>query len=210
VQVKLLRVLEERKFERVGGEETLEVDVRIVAATNRDLPKAIAAGAFREDLFYRLHVVTLHLPPLRERRQDVPALVDHFLRIHAGRRDRGPIAIDPAAQAALLAHDWPGNVRELENVIERAVVFAKHDVVTVDDLPPEVRRATAAPAAPAGPKAPTEPLKTLEEVERLHVLRVLEAVGGNRDEAAAILGISRRTLTRMAQRWTLPDTRPRG
>jgi len=215
LQVRLLRAIQEHEIVPVGAETPIPVDVRLVAATRRDLAAMVKTGAFREDLFYRLHVVTLHLPPLRERRQDVPALVDHFLRIHAGRRDRGPIAIEPAAQAALLAHDWPGNVRELENVIERAVVFAKHDVVTVDDLPPEVRRTQATPpaaqaAANAGPATPPEPLLPLDEVERLHVLRVLEAVGGNRDEAARILGISRRTLSRMAQRWTLPDTKSRG
>jgi two-component system response regulator HydG len=205
LQVRLLRALQEREVVPVGAEAPVPVDVRLIAATRRDLPAMVRAGTFREDLFYRLHVVTLALPPLRERRQDLPALVDHFLRLTASRLGRGPIGIEPGAQAALLAYDWPGNVRELENVIERAVVLAAHDVLSADDLPSEMR---GGPAPVPGP--PRGELLPLEEVDRRHVLRVLEAVGGNREEAARILGISRRTLSRMAQRWTLPDSRTRG
>jgi DNA-binding NtrC family response regulator len=196
LQVRLLRALQEREIVPVGAETPVPVDVRLIAATRRDLAAMVRAGTFREDLYYRLHVVTLALPPLRERRQDLPALVDHFLRLTAAKLGRGPIGIEPGAQAALLAYDWPGNVRELENVIERAVVLARHDVLSADDLPLEARREP--------PPAAANTLATLDEVERRHVLRVLEAVGGNREEAARILGISRRTLTRMAQRWTLP------
>ena len=206
LQVRLLRAIQEKEIVPVGAETAVPVDVRLVAATRRDLAAMVRSGAFREDLYYRLHVVTLSLPPLRERRQDVPALVDHFLRLTATKLGRGPIGIEPAAQAALLAYDWPGNVRELENVIERAVVMAAHDVLSADDLPAEIRRPGA-----ALPTAVDEgPLLPLEEVDRLHVLRVLAAVSGNREEAARILGISRRTLSRMAQRWTLPDSRTRG
>jgi len=204
LQVRLLRAIQEKEIVPVGAETAVPVDVRLIAATRRDLAAMVRAGTFREDLYYRLHVVTLALPPLRERRQDLPALVDHFLRLTAAKLGRGPIGIEPSAQAALLAHDWPGNVRELENVIERAVVMAAHDVLSADDFPAEIRHPVR--------EAPREegPLETLEEVERLHVLRVLEAVSGNREEAARILGISRRTLSRMAQRWTLPDSKTRG
>ena len=205
LQVRLLRALQEREVVPVGAEAPVPVDVRLIAATRRDLSAMVRAGTFREDLYYRLHVVTLALPPLRERRQDLPALVDHFLRLTASRLGRGPIGIEPAAQAALLAYDWPGNVRELENVIERAVVLAAHDVLSADDLPGEVRG-----TPPPAPEPARGELLPLEEVERVHVLRVLEAAGGNREEAARILGISRRTLSRMAQRWTLPDSRTRG
>jgi two-component system response regulator HydG len=201
LQVRLLRAIQEKEIVPVGSETAVPVDVRLIAATRRDLAAMVKSGAFREDLYYRLHVVTLALPPLRERRQDLPALVDHFLRLTAAKLGRGPIGIEPSAQAALLAYDWPGNVRELENVIERAVVMAPHDVLSADDFPLPLARETPQDDGP---------LPSLEEVERRHVLRVLEAVSGNREEAARILGISRRTLSRMAQRWTLPDSKTRG
>jgi two-component system response regulator HydG len=216
LQVRLLRAIQEREIVPVGAETAVPVDVRLIASTRRDLSAMVRAGSFREDLYYRLHVVTLMLPPLRERRQDLPALVEHFLLGQAARLGRGPIGIEPAAQAALLAYDWPGNVRELENVIERAVVLARHDVLSADDLPEEIRRGPtnlSVPSSGAGqPSAPADAatMLSLDEVDRLHVLRVLEAVNGNREEAARILGISRRTLTRMAQRWTLPESRTRG
>jgi DNA-binding NtrC family response regulator len=217
LQVRLLRAIQEREIVPVGAETAVPVDVRLIASTRRDLSAMVRAGSFREDLYYRLHVVTLTLPPLRERRQDLPALVEHFLLGQAARLGRGPIGIEPAAQAALLAYDWPGNVRELENVIERAVVLARHDVLSVDDLPEEIRRGPTSPSVPSGgaqasasPPANAATMLPLDEVDRLHVLRVLEAVNGNREEAARILGISRRTLTRMAQRWTLPESRTRG
>jgi two-component system nitrogen regulation response regulator GlnG len=223
LQAKLLRAIQEREIERVGAETPVGVDVRLLAATRHDLAALVKAGTFREDLYYRLHVVSLRLPPLRERRQDVPALVDHFLRTLPAKHGRGPVGIDASAQAALLAYDWPGNIRELENVLERALVLAAHDVLTKDDLPLEIAAAlesgVATGLAPgvapgAGPGAPPSPearatLLPLEEVERLHVLRVLDAVDGNREEAARVLGISRRTLSRMARRWTLPGPRPR-
>jgi len=209
LQVRLLRALQEREIVPVGAESAIKVDVRLVAATRRDLAALVRSGTFREDLYYRLHVVSLHLPALRAHRQDLPGLVEHFLRTLGTRHARGPIGIDPAAMAAVLAYDWPGNVRELENALERAVVLATHDVLTIEDLPPELRRAPSAASAAetATDAAQPEPLLPLEEIERLHVLRVLASVQGNREEAARILGISRRTLTRMAQRWTLPETR---
>src|SRR5580700_92322 len=147
MQVKLLRALQESEFERVGGIKTIRVDVRLVAATNRDLKKLIAAGSFREDLFYRLNVVPIRLPALRERAGDIPLLVGHFLGKFNDRLKKRVTAVDPEAMEALSAHAWPGNIRELENVIERAVLFCDSSKVRVQDLPPEVRGGTPAPAA---------------------------------------------------------------
>jgi DNA-binding NtrC family response regulator len=187
------------------------VDVRIIAATHRDLALMVREGRFREDLYYRLNVVTITLPPLRERRQDIPLLIDHFLTTLATRHSRGPVAIAPEAQARLLTYDWPGNVRELENVLERAMVLAELDVIGPEHLseavwPPPTVVAPAEPPAlhpqPTDPlPAKTEPLATLEELDRRHVFRALAAMGGNREATAKVLGISRRTLTRMIQRW---------
>jgi len=153
--------------------------------------------------------VTIQLPPLRERMQDIPLLIDHFLTRLAARHGRGPVAIDPAAQALLLAWEWPGNVRELENVLERAMVLAELDVIGPEHLPENIR-ACAAPSRPTTLPATSPPeesappdaeLVTLDELDRRHVFRVLAATGGNREESARLLGISRRTLTRMIQRW---------
>ena len=164
-------------------------------------------GRFREDLYYRLHVVSLTLPPLRSRRQDLPLLIDDLLRRLAERHDRGPVAVDPEAQALLLSYDWPGNVRELHNVLERALVLASQDVIGPEHLPVEIRQQDAARAARAatdGAGQDSAVLLPLADVERHHVLRVLRATDGNRERASRMLGISRRTLTRMLQRWR-PD-----
>jgi DNA-binding NtrC family response regulator len=210
LQARLLRALQEHEIVPVGSEAPVKVDVRVIAATHRDLDALVRQGRFREDLLYRLKVVTLHLPPLRERRQDIPLLVDHFIRELADRHGRGPVAIDPEAQRRLLSYDWPGNIRELQNVLERALVLAEQDVIGPEHLPPEVRPSDGLPLADTRAAA-DEParvsLLSLEEVERRHVTRVLEATGGNREEASRILGISRRTLTRMVQRWGLPPRR---
>ncbi len=209
LQARLLRVLQEQEIVPVGSEIPVEVDVRVIAATHRDLGAMVRERQFREDLFYRLNVVTIDLPPLRERRQDVPLLIDHFLTTLATRHGRGPVAIDPAAQALLLAWDWPGNVRELENVLERAMVLAELDVIGPEHLPELLR--TASGPLPASAPTVTVPsaepatisneLVTLDELDRRHVFRVLAATKGSREESARILGISRRTLTRMIQRW---------
>lgn len=209
LQARLLRVLQEQEIVPVGAETPVKVDVRIIAATHRDLARMVLEKKFREDLYYRLNVVTIHLPPLRERRQDVPLLIDHFLTTLAARHGRGPVAIDPKAQAALLAWEWPGNVRELENVLERAMVLAELDVIGPEHLPEAVRSSLApvgasAPAIPPGAPRGAEPeteLVTLEELDRRHVFRVLASMHGNREDSARVLGISRRTLTRMIQRW---------
>ncbi|MFN8652913.1 MAG: sigma-54 dependent transcriptional regulator [Gemmatimonadales bacterium] len=208
LQARLLRVLQEQEIVPVGAEQPIKVDVRVIAATHRDLPTLVQERKFREDLYYRLNVVTVNLPPLRERRQDIPLLIDHFLTTLAIRHNRGPVAMDPAAQALLLAHDWPGNVRELENVLERALVLAEIDVIGPEHLPESVRAASVrhAAAASALPGAaiaeePATELVSLDELDRRHVFRVLAAMNGNREESSRILGISRRTLTRMIQRW---------
>jgi DNA-binding NtrC family response regulator len=150
MQVKLLRALQEHEIERVGGIKTIRVDVRVVAATNRDLAAEIAKGTFREDLYYRLNVVHVHLPPLRERKSDIPLLVDHFLRRFNERFRKQVRGVDDASMEALLAHPWRGNIRELENVIERCTLFCEGDRITLEDLPPEVRRAASAAATAAG------------------------------------------------------------
>jgi DNA-binding NtrC family response regulator len=189
----------------VGAEAPISVDARIIAATHRDLPQLVRDGKFREDLYYRLHVVSLTLPPLRSRRQDLPLLIDDLLRRLAERHDRGPVAVDPEAQALLLAYDWPGNVRELHNVLERALVLASQDVIGPEHLPAEIRQQEASRARDAVAKEEDPAaLLPLADVERHHVLRVLRAMDGSRERTARVLGISRRTLTRMLQRWR-PD-----
>jgi DNA-binding NtrC family response regulator len=201
LQARLLRALQEHEIVPVGSETPVKIDVRVIAATHRDLPELVRQGRFREDLYYRLDVVTLSLPPLRERRQDIPLLVDHFLRTLSSRHGRGPVAVDPEALRRLLGYDWPGNIRELQNVLERAVLLAEQGVIGPEHLATTVRSSAAAlPDAPV----PAPALRGLEEVEREHVIRVLAATGGNREESSRILGISRRTLTRMIQRWGLP------
>jgi len=207
LQARLLRVLQEKEVTPVGAEVAIPVDVRIIAATNRDLAALVGQGAFREDLFYRLNVVPVTIPPLRARRQDVPLLVDHFVRQLAEHHGRGPIAITPEAEAALLACPWPGNVRQLQNVLERAVVLAEQGVIGPEHLPPEVCRGNQ-PPPDASPQAAADPsqMATLAEVERRHVLRTLAATGGRKEAAARVLGISRRTLTRMLQRWEAAGT----
>jgi DNA-binding NtrC family response regulator len=208
LQARLLRALQEHEIVPVGSETPVRVDVRVLAATHRDLPDLVRQGRFRDDLYYRLNVVTLTLPPLRARPQDIPLLIDHFLRELASRHGRGPVAVDPEAQRRLLTYDWPGNIRELQNVLERAMLLAEQDVIGSEHLPPDVRapRTSLAvpPAVAAADPAASSPLRSLDEVDREHVLRVLRAMRGNRDETSRVLGISRRTLSRMILRWSLP------
>jgi two-component system, NtrC family, response regulator AtoC len=185
LQLDLLRVLEERKFHRVGGNEPIEVDVRIVAATNRDLKKAVADGRFRDDLFYRLNVIPILIPPLRQRREDVPLLVESFVERLAAEMKKRLDGVSAEAMAALMGHDWPGNVRELRNVLERGAVVAAGPVIQLADL-----------GLPSRAEAPPRPgaLASLEEVEKRHVAAVLSHVGGNVSQSARILGIDRVTL----------------
>jgi len=189
-QIKLLRVLESRAFERVGGTETITVDARVVAATNRDLKKMVAEHTFREDLYYRLAVVTLELPPLRERRMEIPLLAEKFVREFARENQRGELKIAPELMRKLENHPWSGNIRELRNCLESMVVLSSGDTLTADDLPPQFRDApAAAPAAESGSG-------TLESSERELIARALEHCNGNITRAAQELGISRRTLHR--------------
>jgi DNA-binding NtrC family response regulator len=206
MQAQLLRVLQEGEIRRVGGSEPIKVDVRIVAATNRDLEEEVRAGRFREDLYFRINVVTIRLPPLRERPGDIPLLVEHFLHKYARREGRSEAGIGPEAAAALNRHSWPGNVRELENTIERALALSKEGFILTSDLPKELAALTH-PAPPRAPDGGGEPLPalvedrpTLAELERRYIDLILRETGGNKKRAAEILGIDRRTLYRTLER----------
>jgi two-component system response regulator HydG len=192
MQVKLLRVLQEREFTRVGGEDLIRVDVRVIAATNKDLLQEIGAGRFREDLFYRLNVVTLVLPPLRERREDIPLLAQHFLAIFSEKNRKRIKGFTPQAMDCLLRHEWPGNVRELMNAVERGVVLAQTEYLDVQDLPLISEKSLAESAFTPKDGVPAD--RSLEEVERAAILNALEASKGNKSEAARRLGITRKTL----------------
>ena len=199
VQVKLLRVLQERTFEKVGSNRPVGVDIRLIAATNRDLEQEVATGRFREDLFYRLNVVPLHMPALKERREDVPLLAAHFAAKAAEKHDRPPADLDPALLEALQEYDWPGNVRELENMVERLVVLTKGSQLSVEFLPEKMLRLT--PPAHTPPGGTTGDETTLEgatlALRRRMVITSLQAEGGNRVADARRLGISRSYLHRL-------------
>jgi two-component system response regulator HydG len=195
LQAKLLRALQEGEVRRVGDTRTFGVDVRFVCATHRDLRRRIAEGSFREDLYYRLHVLAVRVPPLRERREDVLPLARSFLRAQR----RPSAGFSAAAERLLLAHDWPGNVRELGNAVMHGAALARGGIIEPGHLPEEVAR-RAAPGADA-------PARTLLDVEREHVLRVLAACGGSRAEAAKALGIGRNTLWRKLRAWGEADGR---
>ena len=210
MQVKLLRVLQESEFERVGGIKTIHVDVRLIAATNRDLRQAIAEGRFREDLFYRLNVVPVALPPLRERLDDIEPLVEHFIHKYNARLNRAVKGISKEALERLRDYPWPGNIRELENIVERSVLFAEMDTLTEKDLPPELAARTRALKMraddPSGPE-PTDGLahggaldmkevvkQATIELEKDLIQRALQETGGNVTHAARRLKISRKSL----------------
>jgi DNA-binding NtrC family response regulator len=195
MQAKLLRVLQEEEVKPVGGTDTVPVDVRVVAATHQDLEALVRTGRFRLDLYYRLHVVALRVPPLRERRDDIPVLAEHFLREYGLLAQRPIQGFSTKAMRALMNYPWPGNVRELENVVERAVALAPGSIVEESDLPDKiVHHAGPIPATPGGQA-------TLDEMTRRYVLSVLDKVRGNKTEAARILGVPRRTLYRMLERY---------
>mgnify|MGYP006278446493 CR=1 FL=1 len=200
IQAKFLRVLEGHPFERVGGSGRVQVDVRVVAATNRNLEDAVMAGGFRRDLYFRLKVVEIIVPPLRRRPEDVEALARHFLDRFAAETGRKLLGLTPAAVESLQAYHWPGNIRELRNCIERAVVLATDEWIDVDDLTLSQLEAAGESGRAAAPGEPFVPT-TIEEVERRHVMATLEAVGGNKTKAAAILGIERSTLDRKLAKW---------
>ncbi|MET0553950.1 MAG: sigma-54 dependent transcriptional regulator [Vicinamibacteria bacterium] len=196
VQVKLLRFLEEKEFERVGGNRTFKVDVRIVAATHRDLQKKIADGSFREDLYYRLNVIELHVPALRDRASDIPVLATHFLKRFADQNDKDVRGFTDDALALMLRHPWPGNVRELENAVERAVVLSNERMLGPELFPTLRRAAAGAAAAPDSADRPrvSIPGSTMAELEREAILRTMEAVGGSTSRAAELLQISPRKI----------------
>lgn len=198
MQTKLLRVLQEHEIKRVGGRETIKIDVRIVAATNKNLEELVEEGKFREDLFYRLNVVSVQLPPLRERAEDIPLLASHFLKKYAAENNKPISRISPEATNHLTRYRWPGNVRELENVIERAMALSQHTVILPEDLPRRLRM------EPQEADLSSFPSRiSLSELEKLYIQKVLEETGGNKKKAADILGIDRRTLYRMAARYGL-------
>lgn len=192
MQAKLLRVIQEREIQRVGGDEPLSVDVRILAATHRNLQEAVEEGQFREDLYYRLNVVTLRIPPLRERPDDIPLLARHFLEAYARKNRKKVKGFSPLAMDMLLRYDWPGNVRELENTIERAVILLPDEHITEKELPSHVTEHFAAKADSPAPIAAAN--RPLEEIEREAILATLEDSGGNKSETARRLGINRKTL----------------
>jgi len=190
LQMKLLRVLQERQFERVGGNRTLTVDVRVLAATHRDLERAMREGTFRDDLYYRLNVVTIQIPPLRERREDIPLLLEHFLRKFAEKNQRDVTGLTAAARDALLKYDYPGNVRELENIVERAILLCRGRVIDLEDLPATVRPGQRS----AGEPLPKDLPGILADIERQAMESALERSGGVQTQAASSLGISERVL----------------
>ena len=198
LQAKLLRVVEERRFERLGGTRTLDVDVRFVSSSRGELSQAVEKGTFRDDLYHRLSVVPLTLPPLRERREDVPALAEHFLARERERKTTAAAGFDDDAAAALKGYQWPGNVRELRSVVERAALYARGERVTCASLPPYIieRPSTLWEGRDRRP--------TLREVEQAYIRSVLEQVGGSQTRAASILGISRKALWEKRRRYGIP------
>jgi DNA-binding NtrC family response regulator len=204
LQVKLLRVMQDQEVRRVGGTNSIKVDVRMIAATNRDLEQLVKEGKFRDDLFYRLNVVRITLPSLKEREEDIPMLAHHFLHKCAGGATTAVRGFHPDTMECLQRYRWPGNVRELENAIERAVSLSHGPLLTPDDLPAQIRQAPApADHKPDMPDTAESVYLTLEEVEKRHLVRVLKETKGNKVKAAKILGIDRRTLYRMAERFGL-------
>jgi len=201
MQAKLLRVLQEKEVRPVGSNDHVSVDVRVIAATNRDLEAAYREGTFRKDLYFRLNVVTVHLPALRDRRSDIPMLVHHFLDRYAPSSN---LQVTPTAMKSLLHYDWPGNVRELENCVARAVTLGDHQVIDVNDLPPAIRTEQSSPASTSSQDAASVSTTALAEMERMTILRVFEQANGDKALAGKMLGISRATLYRKLKRYNIP------
>jgi DNA-binding NtrC family response regulator len=200
MQAKLLRVLQEREVRPVGSNAPINVDVRVIAATNRDLEAAYREGTFRKDLYFRLNVVTVHLPALRERRSDIPMLVHHFLNRYAPGAN---LQVTPAAMKSLLQYEWPGNVRELENCVARAVTLGDRQVIDVADLPPAIRSENLEPSQRVSPESSSLSTNALAEMERMTILRVFEQSNGDKALAGRMLGISRATLYRKLKRYKI-------
>jgi two-component system response regulator HydG len=199
MQVKLLRVLQEREITRVGGEEVIPVDVRIIAATNKDLPTLIRDARFREDLYYRLNVINLSVPPLRERAEDIPVLAEHFLKMFAIKNNKPLKGFTPQAMDRLIKHPWPGNVREMMNTVESAVVLSSSTFLTDGDIPVFRDESYNAPQEIGAANT-----ISLDEMERLTILKTLDSVKGNKSEAARKLGITRATLHKKLKKYSVP------
>jgi DNA-binding NtrC family response regulator len=206
LQVKLLRALQEGEIKRVGASRATQIDARVLAATNRNLEREVKAGKFREDLFYRLSVVTLRVPPLSERRTDIPLLAEHLLAIVLEREGHKQLTLSEETVRTLVAYHWPGNVRELESAIEYAVLHARGHEIVPEDLPAKLQSAQVRAAAQSPLSALFEDLPSLDQLERRYLLYVLEIAGGHRTRAAEILGIDRRTLYRMIERHGIDAT----
>jgi len=204
-QVKLLAVLQEGKFERIGGTKTIAADVRVLAATNRDLSKAVEEGHFRQDLYYRLNVITIHVPALRERPEDIPILASVFVKKFAQANEKGIEAISREAMDALAAYPWPGNVRELENAIERSVVLAKQKTISIEDLPPNIRGGGARPLE-RSERIAFNVGASMADIEKEAIVRTLERTNGDKKLAADLLKIGFRTLYRRLKEYGLLDT----
>jgi two-component system NtrC family response regulator len=202
MQVKLLRVLQEREFERLGGNQTIKVDVRVITATNRDIEKALNEGMFREDLYYRLNVVSLVIPPLRERKEDIPELIEFFIKRYSDENKKNITGISAETRDLLIRYSYPGNVRELENIIERAVVLAKKGLITTADLPIPVRT-IASEGKLSAQKLKGSLNETLDTVERGIILEALKESGGVQTRAAEKLGISERVLRYKLKKYTI-------
>jgi two-component system NtrC family response regulator len=204
VQVKLLRVLQEKEFERIGGNETIKTDVRLVAATNRDLEKAMKDGSFREDLYYRLNVVTVAIPPLRDRKEDIPALMEHFIKKYSMENKKKITGVTAEARDLLMRYSYPGNVRELENIIERAVVLAKSETITSAEIPLHLRTVEIEEKICVA-KRDGSLTDTLETLERGIIMEAMKAVGGVQTRAAEKLGISERVLRYKLKKYKIKE-----
>jgi two-component system response regulator PilR (NtrC family) len=206
MQVKLLRVLQERRFRRVGGLEELQADIRVIAATNQDLTKAVAEGRFREDLYYRINVIPIVLPPLRERREDIPLIAEHFLTKYAEQMDKPVAGISHAAMELLMQHDWPGNIRELENVLERAVALEATPAILPESLPPSIRGIVprnGSSASDALPEGGFDLEAHVKEIERGYIAQALQRAGGVQVKAAELLGMSFRSFRYYVKKYNL-------
>ncbi len=202
-QIKLLRVLENHEITRVGSNEPIPVNVRILSATNRDLEEAISTGTFREDLYHRLKVISIHLPRLSQRNQDIPLLIDHFIKMHSGRHNKEIKSMSTAARRKLMAFDWPGNVRQLKNTVESMVVVDYDEVLDLDDLPPDMFGDESSSAEASGQGLSDLVGKSISEIEGIFIAETLKFTSGNREEAASILGIGERTLYRKIKEYKL-------
>jgi two-component system, NtrC family, response regulator PilR len=206
MQVKLLRVLQERRFRRVGGLEELQADIRVITATNQDLSKLIAEGRFREDLFYRINVIPIALPPLRDRREDIPLLAEHFLKKYSGQMEKMISGISREAMELLVAHDWPGNIRELENVLERAVALEATPTILAESLPPAVRNESPRAALQPGESLPGPGFDLeahVKEIEIGFIAEALKRAGGVQVKAADLLGMSFRSFRYYVKKYNL-------